>query len=403
MSGGVLRLFSFARYGFYLFLMISYVTGWPPLPPGRLPLVVGLLLALALIGVLLGRGLRSRTVAQALVAAEAVLIFAIGVLVQARGLFAILYFIPVAEAFFAFSRPMPMALACYVLLGINLALATPAPFFWAVAGPLLGYAPGFAAFAGLSLLVAEHERGRLEIATLYQRLEEAYRQLQRYAVQVEQLAVVRERARLAQEVHDTVAHSLTGIIVQVDAGRRLMREQPDRAAEALGKAEAQARAGLEEVRRTVQSLRPEALNAAGGLAALRRLAQEFQESTGIAVALQTRGPAPPLPAAAEVVLYRALQEALTNAARHGQARRVEATVQYAGEGVELRVTDDGKGAEAFRPGVGLLGIAERAESLGGWARFAGQAGQGFQVTVFVPVGAAEVSSAQPPQPDSRGC
>jgi len=212
--------------------------------------------------------------------------------------------------------------------------------------------------------------------------------------------VVRERARLAQEVHDTVAHALTGIIVQVDAGRRLMREQPERAAEALGKAEAQARAGLEEVRRTVQALRPEALEAAGGLAALRRLTQEFQVSTGIAVGLQAQGPARHLPAAVEVVLYRTLQEALTNAARHGQALRVEAAVQYTGDGVELRVTDDGKGAEAFRPGVGLSGIAERAESLGGWVRFEGRRGQGFQVTAFVPVGAAETSSAPPP-PDPR--
>jgi signal transduction histidine kinase len=402
MSGGVLRLFSFARYGFYLFLMISYATGWPPLPPGRLPLVMGLLLALALIGVVLCRGLRSRTVSQGLVAAEVVLIFAIGVLIQARGLFAILYFITVAEAVFAFARPMPVVAACYALLGINLALATPAPFFWAVAGPLLGYAPGFAAFAGLSLLVAEHDRGRREIATLYQRLEEAHRELQRHAAQVEQLTVVRERARLAQEVHDTVAHVLTGIIVQIDAGRRLMREQPDRAAEALGKAEAQARAGLEEVRRTVQALRPEALEAAGGLAAMRRLAQEFQDSAGITVALQTHGPARPLPAAAEVVLYRALQEALTNAARHGQARRVEVALRYTGEGAELRIADDGRGSDIVRPGAGLSGIAERAESLGGWSRFDGQAGKGFQVTVFVPAQATEASHAQPPQTDPRG-
>jgi len=401
-SGGVLRLFSFARFGFYLFLLISYATGQPPLPPGRLPLVGGLVLGLALIGVVLGRGVRPRLVAQGLIAAEAVLIFGIGVLAQARGLFAILYFIPVAEAVFVFARPMPVILACYFLLGVNLVLATPAPFFWAVAGPLLGYAPGFAALAGLSLLVAEHDRGRREITTLYQRLEETHGQLQRYAVQVEQLAVVRERARLAQEIHDTVAHALTGIIVQVDCGRRLVREQPARAIEALGKAEMLARQGLDEIRRAVRAVRPEALEAAGGLAAVRRLARDFQGSTGIAVLLQTQGAVRPLPAAAEVVLYRAFQEALTNAVRHAQARRVEAALQYVGEGVELRITDDGVGTDGPGQVAGLSGIAERAESLGGWARFGGRAGEGFEVTVFVPTGTGEVASAQPLPADPNG-
>jgi signal transduction histidine kinase len=354
-SGGVLRLFSFARFGFYLFLLVAYTTARPPLPPGRLPLVVGLLVALALLGAVLGRGLRNRRAAAGLIAAEVVLIFAIGVLTQARGLFAILYFIPVAEAVLVSARPMPVVLACYLLLGVNLALATPAPFFWAVAGPLLGYAPGFAAIAGLSRLVAEHDRGRRELAVAHQRLEEAHRDLQRHAVQVEQLAVVRERARLAQEIHDTVAHALTGIIVQADGARRLIHEQPARSVEALRHVEELARRGLDEIRSAVRAVRPEALEAAGGLAALQRLAQDFQKSSGIAVALKTEGLVRSLPAAAEVVLYRTLQEALTNAARHGRARRVEAVLQYAGEGVELRIADDGLGDGAPTAGAGLSG------------------------------------------------
>jgi signal transduction histidine kinase len=398
-SGGVLRLFSLSRFGFYLFLLVSYATAHPPLPPGRLPLVVGLILALAVIGVVLSRGPWDRRAAHGLVGVEIALTFALGILVQARGLFAILYLIPAAEAAFVSARPMPVIATCYALLGITLALATPGSFFWAVAGPLLGYAPGFTAIASLSLLVAEHDRARRMLAVAHQRLAETHRDLQHHAVQVEQMAVVRERARLAQEIHDTVAHALTGIIVQVDAARRLMSEQPARAVEALDHVEGLARRGLDEIRSAVRAVRPEALEAAGGLAALRRLAQDFQKISGIAVILATEGPVRPLPAAAEVVLYRAFQEALTNTARHGRAHRVEATLRYTGDAVELRVADDGAGSEASVPGAGLAGIAERAESLGGRARCGARAGGGFQVTVFVPAAAGDVPADRPLRAD----
>lgn len=211
-------------------------------------------------------------------------------------------------------------------------------------------------------------------------------QLREYARQVEELAVLRERNRMAREIHDTIAHAFTGIIIQMDVIKSLWEIDPGRALLAVEGVQEKARESLSDVRRSVHALRPLHLEEQQGVAALERMADTFTVSTGVQVGLTISGPPVPLPAAHELCLYRAVQEGLTNAYRHGGASRVEIALAYAPESLSLTVADDGSGmAEVGSVGLGLLGIQERAEILGGHVHIGAREDGGFSLRVTLPL------------------
>lgn len=167
-----------------------------------------------------------------------------------------------------------------------------------------------------------------------------------------------ERARIARDLHDHVGQILTGI----DLGLKAVKEGRLEAIPALQEL---VRSAIQDIRLLSRSLRPSALDTLGLEAALKRMAEEFAERTGIQVNLFCHLPER-LPEAHETALYRVIQEALTNVARHAGAREVSVILQQDEDEVSLVVEDDGRGfTQGARPGLGLLGMRERVELLGG--------------------------------------
>jgi two-component system NarL family sensor kinase len=193
-------------------------------------------------------------------------------------------------------------------------------------------------------------------------------------------ATEEERRRLRRDLHDGLGPELAGMVLGLARARRQVPFDPDAAAAQLDTLTRQTQDAIAEVRRLVEGLRPAALDEVGLVAALAQRAESFG---GITVT----GPDPPpeLPAAAEVAAYRIAVEAMTNITRH--ARAGAATVQIAVDGhLQLEITDDGRGLpEAFRAGVGISSMRERAAELGGHCTVEPVSPRGTRVRATIPL------------------
>lgn len=229
-------------------------------------------------------------------------------------------------------------------------------------------------------------KAQAEAERLARQLADANRQLGDYAVQAEELATIQERNRLAREIHDNLGHYLTVANVQIQAAQALLDKDPARAAAALDKAAGSTQEGLAAVRHSVSSLRESPLGHLTLPEAIARLAEEIQ-ATGLVAEFQLEGEPRPLDPRAELTLYRAAQEGLTNVRKHARASRVDLTLDYREPAaVALTVRDNGIGAAGAGDGAGfgLLGLRERARQLGGRVDVTTQPGQGYSLRVELP-------------------
>lgn len=207
--------------------------------------------------------------------------------------------------------------------------------------------------------------------------------------QLEVTATEAERARLAREIHDTLAQGFAGIVTQLQAAEHA----PDEVGRArhTDAALSLARDGLAEARRSVQALRPGALDTAGLPEAITETAQRWSQRTGIPVEVHVDGSARTLPVDAQVALLRIAQEALANVERHADARTVALTLHHDQRGVRLDVSDDGRGFDPAAPvdeaadgGYGLIAMRERITALAGRLDIESSPGHGTRIQVEVP-------------------
>jgi signal transduction histidine kinase len=236
-------------------------------------------------------------------------------------------------------------------------------------------------------------------STLIVRLQASQAQLRAQMERAEELAATRERARIARDMHDVLAHSLTVLSIQTQAARQVATADPVRAAAMLDDMASILRESIAESRRLVGLLREAELtnNQDSPLGArLLALADRFSARTGVRCAVSETGEPRSVPAEHEICMQFAMQEALTNAYRHGAARHIWAEVTWQPEVVTLSVRDDGSGSEkevgtgqtlveAQRGGGnGLRGMRERAGALGGSVTAGPRAEGGFAVTMTLP-------------------
>lgn len=235
------------------------------------------------------------------------------------------------------------------------------------------------------------ERTRTLLGAVSDQVGLALRTLQ-LAAEGRELAVLEERTRLAREIHDTLAQQLTAIVLQLEAAEAFVERSPGRAGTLVITARDLARSALQEARRSVWNLRPAPLEATGLVAALDREVRRWRQYSGIPARLRADGVPNPLtlPPTAEVALFRIVQEALANVARHSNARRVEVAVSRHDGVLEVSVSDDGDGfspdAAPQRGSFGLLGMGERARLAGGSLDVTSTPGEGTRVTVRLPLG-----------------
>jgi signal transduction histidine kinase len=207
-----------------------------------------------------------------------------------------------------------------------------------------------------------------------------------------QQGMVAERVRIGREVHDTLAQGYSSIVVLAQTAAAALPGDHAVAAERLALIEEVARENLAEARAMVAAFAPVALDSATLVEALQRLADRFGRETGIATRVDTAalgGVDPSLSRAEEIVLLRGAQEALANVRRHASATAVVLRLSRVGTGdaaqVSVHVEDDGIGFDASAaPGVGLAGLRDRAEEVGGAVDVTSAPGEGTRVTVRVP-------------------
>jgi signal transduction histidine kinase len=227
------------------------------------------------------------------------------------------------------------------------------------------------------------------------RLEERTGELEQARAELARRAVTEERLRLARELHDVVAHSISMIAVQSGVGAHVADTQPKEAAKALGAIEATSRAALTELRRLLGVLRQDSepqgsLSPVPGLADLDSLLAEVAKA-GLAVKLQVHGTRPPLPAGVDLSAYRIVQEALTNVVKHAGPARAQVVVGYHDRDVTVEILDDGRGTATSTgegragTGHGLIGMRERVAAFGGDLEAGPGPGGGFRVAARLPL------------------
>jgi signal transduction histidine kinase len=202
-------------------------------------------------------------------------------------------------------------------------------------------------------------------------------------------AMLRERSRLARDMHDVLAHSLSGLMLQLE-GARMLSTQPDPNGQlppALDRAHHLARAGLDEARRAIAALRDADLP---GPDRLQQLTADFEHDTNVLTSLQITGTARELDSETSLTIYRVAQEALTNIRKHANPERVDVSLRYDPDGTCLTVRDltQTRSVTKVRSrgeggGYGLTGMRERAELLGG-SLSANRMSDGFRVELWIP-------------------
>jgi signal transduction histidine kinase len=274
-----------------------------------------------------------------------------------------------------------VAASLVVLFGLGFAVDAG----WrAAAEASVSYAAGVVFVIVITKIALREERARAEVEQLASKLQRANQQLTAYAAQVEQLATLEERNRVAREIHDSLGHYLTTIHVQIAAARAVFDHDRSRADDALHKAQTLAHEGLNEVRRSVAALRAVPTNSRSLNEAITTLVAETR-TTDLEATLEVQGDPRPLNPLAELTCYRAVQEGLTNIHRHACARNARVVLDYGqADVVRLRICDDGVGSAGHSNGFGLRGIQERVQQLGGVVRLHTGAGQGFTLELEVP-------------------
>jgi signal transduction histidine kinase len=200
-------------------------------------------------------------------------------------------------------------------------------------------------------------------------------------------AATEERRRIAREMHDVVAHSVSVMVVQAGGARRILDRDPARAVEAAAHIEQTGRAALTEMRRLLGVLHageePDRAPAPG----MRELGAlvERTRAAGLPVELTVEGEPRPLPAGLDLAAYRVLQEGLTNAIKYAQAAPTAVRVRWGADALELTVADRGPGFGSTAAGHGLVGMRERVRLYGGELWTGRRAGGGFEVRARIPL------------------
>ena len=218
------------------------------------------------------------------------------------------------------------------------------------------------------------------------KLAQAHEQLYQYSLQIEDKAILEERNRIAREIHDSLGHLLTAQTIQLENALLSLPNNLQELETFLTDAKRLGTNALDELRRTIYLLRGDPLNGRSLTDAIAQLVADFSQTTGITpdCKLNLHNP---VPHRIEIAVYRILEEALTNIAKHSQAPEVNIIIESSDSSILLIFEDNGRGynVEQNNTGFGLQGMRERTESLKGQFQITSQPGNGCRVTVTLPL------------------
>lgn len=216
-----------------------------------------------------------------------------------------------------------------------------------------------------------------------EKLQEANIRLEEYAKTTEKMAQSRERNRLAREIHDTLGHALTGIIAGIDACCMLIDLQPEEVKKHLAIIGDVARKGMKDVRRSVNALRPDALERLSLEEAIKQIIKDTRLLSNAEILLENRSDLSNLAEDENEAVYRTVQESITNSLRHGKADRIKISIDKVYNIITIKVVDNGIGCSEIKKGFGLTHMAERLEMLNGSLNYSGE--DGFTIIAKIPI------------------
>lgn len=250
---------------------------------------------------------------------------------------------------------------------------------------IFNYGVSMAFVIGMSYLVKVQIREKEKLAKMKDELEEAYKKLIEKSAVAEKLSIEQERTRMAREIHDTLAHTLTTLIVQLEACKKLTAIDPSRLPVELEKAQNLSRSGFNDVKRSIKALRPQVMEEKSFFASINVIINEVMESTKVNITLNNLLPKDiKLPSQMEIALFRVIQESITNSVRHGQASEIQIHMEKENHMMKLCILDNGIGCTSMKKGYGTQGIQERIEGLKGTVEFSSSVGKGFRTKVLIP-------------------
>lgn len=241
------------------------------------------------------------------------------------------------------------------------------------------------------IYVIQDQRGTInEVKTLYDKLskanedlQEANNQLKEYSKLMEKMGETKERNRLAREIHDTLGHTLTGISAGIDACIATVERSPAETKKQLEVIAKVTREGIKDIRRSVNRLRPDALERLNLETAIQKMIKEVESMANTNIFFESQVDHLKFDSDEEDTIYRVIQESLTNAIRHGKATQVWVQIRSEEGEIILTIKDNGIGCKVMKKGFGTRHIVERIEMLNGKVEFEGT--NGFTVTARIPI------------------
>ncbi|WP_234121903.1 sensor histidine kinase [Clostridium hydrogenum] len=230
-------------------------------------------------------------------------------------------------------------------------------------------------------LKAQNLYDRLRISE--EKLKIANKELEMYVSSIEEVTLLRERNRISREIHDSVGHALSTMVIQLGAVEKMIKKDPATAEQLTKNLRKFTQTSLDEVRMAVREIKPKEFEEYEGILNIEELIKNFKKMTGVEVRLSFTKEKWPLNSDQSLVIYRIVQEFLSNSVRHGKATIVHIIMAFTGENLVITLKDNGQGCDKLVEGVGIKSIRERAKELGGYFEYNSKRNEGFLVKIQI--------------------
>ena len=254
---------------------------------------------------------------------------------------------------------------------------------------LLAFLSSMISLLFISNIIAKEHNNKLKLEDLYHRLRlseenliKTNQELEIYANSIGELSILKERNRISREIHDSVGHSLSTIIIQLGAIEKIGKDNGEAASLMASNLKIFAKDGLEEIRKALRELKPKEFKEYESLLIIENLIKDFKKLTGIDVKFGFSKNKWQISEGTSLVLYRSIQEFLSNSAKHGKATKINIFLHF-GNDLILTLQDNGIGTNTIKKGIGLTSISERVKELGGNISYESREGKGFFLRIVL--------------------
>ncbi|MFL0252463.1 sensor histidine kinase [Clostridium neuense] len=228
-------------------------------------------------------------------------------------------------------------------------------------------------------LKAQDLYDRLKISE--EKLKKANKELELYAASIEEITTLRERNRISREIHDSVGHALSTMVIQLGAVEKMISKDPAAAENITKNLRKFTQKSLDEVRMAVREIKPKEFEEFEGILNIQELINNFKKMTGVDVRLSFTKEKWSLNSDQSFVIYRIIQEFLSNSVRHGKATIIHIMMAYTKKSIVVTLKDNGIGCDKLLEGVGMKSMKERIKALGGNFEYNSKRGHGFLVRI----------------------